>query len=1471
MATAYEIQVTEAYIGLLGRAPDPAGLAYWVGQLGAAVTAGQDATFALKKLTNDIALSAEWTGGLGVNDATTTAGANAVVEGMYQNLFERAATAADLAYWTPQLTGGSTTASEMALNLITAAKGNTAKPTDGEVLGYKQQAATYYVESVSQEKYSVSSANNAVKDVNGPTTLNDSKTATDFVKSGVGVTTDLADVGAGNDVTMTATADVVTGTVGTGATYSTQNISDVTVGDNDTVTLSGDAGFTLDDVTNIENLNINLSDSLGGGFTVNATNALASTINFDVTETFVTSNNVTLTGETTASVTGLSTSNLNTTDVTNLTVGIGGGASAISADNDAATVQINGIDANDTTLTLSATTVDLDLDGTTGTSDTIAVSAKGAVSLDASDTDLVEKISLSGNGAAATFTVTGVTATTNMVYGVTGDQNVTLAGTGAMFTTTDFSDTSTAGTTALKLSSSGAAAVDVSTWGALSGGVELSGAYDAGTETLMVASGSTVKISADQSQTINFDTNDGTTGSSLTLDIDNDTAAITTADIDTLTVNTGDMALIIAGALNAGDNDATLAIAGTNDVTINAAVSGGDISWVSLDATVAGGGIDADGDLTITATNDISVTGAITADNDVVMSGNDINIATGLSTAASSATDGSVSLTSTGATGNVDLAGTITVDNNLTVVSGFDTSSGGAIAVENDISITSGGDVTLAVVGTTAAGSDADLVIAATNDVNLNGAVTVKGDITVTNSLPALTAASIIDASGIALTADNDITITGTDTVIVDTLATTVGSVTIEAGNDITVGTSAASDINFGSLTLKSLSASEDANKGVITLDESVVVDNDVTITGAKFEQAAGGALTSRKGNISITMTNDVTGTENIEATTGNVTIAVTGANGADVAFAAADVITAANDVTVSGDDVAVGVMTSSDTGNITVTGANDVAVQGNVTSNTDGGNITITSSEAFADGAKAITATAGITIDADNDVTITAASGGEIQLNNAIILSSNAGNIKITGGDIDGTGAITATKGDIELNSTCDATETATLSGDITATNGKVSILGGNFAIGGAGADIISNVGGITIGGDAQGSFGDVTATGSSVRVESSNSTQGVTGDVIFTTIDSPVVLAQGAGDYTLGTVASSTGNVVTVTTGGGNDSVTLNSTTDVYTVNMNDGADTVINTQSVAGSTINTGGGDDTYTPTAGQALATVDMGAGTGDKVTFNGDHKTDGSITNYEILNVGGAVTLSEAQIDNDATFEIQGANSTITVATVASVNLSGVDFQAGNTTKFVISGLNAGSSFTGSDGVDEFTGGTGVDSATLGLGADLFVASTGADTVNFGSDTGADKYDINAVASSAASVAANTTRTFDAITQFDTGEDKIDIAGVNTALTGAGAAGAIAIVSTLTTAGGSMNDTTIATFAELKVAVDAVGLTASAAGGLKAHIIDLTGNTGALGTGKYLVINNNDTAITAADILIEITGTDTPVAGDFILA
>ena len=141
MATASETKVIEAYIGLLGRAPDPKGLEYWTKQLDAA----GGTTDALKKLTNDITLSDEWDEGLGAQkqaDGTlSAANAKVVVETMYLNLFERAATTADVTYWGDQLEDGTVTSSEMAVLLIAAA--NEKGTADGQTLAFKTEGATY--------------------------------------------------------------------------------------------------------------------------------------------------------------------------------------------------------------------------------------------------------------------------------------------------------------------------------------------------------------------------------------------------------------------------------------------------------------------------------------------------------------------------------------------------------------------------------------------------------------------------------------------------------------------------------------------------------------------------------------------------------------------------------------------------------------------------------------------------------------------------------------------------------------------------------------------------------------------------------------------------------------------------------------------------------------------------------------------------------------------------------------------------------------------------------------------------------------------------------------------------------------------------------------------------------------------------------------------------------------------------------
>lgn len=149
----------------------------------------------------------------------------------------------------------------------------------------------------------------------------------------------------------------------------------------------------------------------------------------------------------------------------------------------------------------------------------------------------------------------------------------------------------------------------------------------------------------------------------------------------------------------------------------------------------------------------------------------------------------------------------------------------------------------------------------------------------------------------------------------------------------------------------------------------------------------------------------------------------------------------------------------------------------------------------------------------------------------------------------------------------------------------------------------------------------------------------------------------------------------------------------------------------------------------------------------------------------------------------------------------------------------------------------------------------------------------------AVADTAASVAANTTVTFDTITDFTSGSDTIVITAVNAVLAGGVAATGVTLT-TLTTAAGSIADTTIDDFAELAAAIAAgpavmVASDAGAAGpaiGLQAFLIDLTGNTGALGTGSFLVINDANANLQATDVMFALTGTSTAVlATDITIA
>jgi Ca2+-binding RTX toxin-like protein len=223
----------------------------------------------------------------------------------------------------------------------------------------------------------------------------------------------------------------------------------------------------------------------------------------------------------------------------------------------------------------------------------------------------------------------------------------------------------------------------------------------------------------------------------------------------------------------------------------------------------------------------------------------------------------------------------------------------------------------------------------------------------------------------------------------------------------------------------------------------------------------------------------------------------------------------------------------------------------------------------------------------------------------------------------------------------------------------------------------------------------------------------------------------------------------------------------------------DDSVTANSAAGSVINLGLGDDSLTPTAGAAgfFGSAVGGGGTDTVILASGNYATNGVWTEIEKIQLGGNVTLSEAQLDNDTTFQITGSNGVITATGVVSTNLSDVSFQSGNTSTFNITGhATSNSSLTGSDAADTLTGVAGADTLTGGLGDDILdgaagndviTGGAGADTITGGNGvdtltggTGADKF-----------VLATVSAHRDTITDFTAGGggDQLQISAAQTTL------------------------------------------------------------------------------------------------------
>jgi Ca2+-binding RTX toxin-like protein len=800
MATTSEIQVTEAYIGLLGRAPDPAGLAYWAKQLDDAIAAGEDAAVALKKLTNDITLSDEWDSGIGANDGSTEAGSEAIVNKMYQNLFERDAKTAELDYWAPKIVSGEFTASEMAVALIQGAG-----ETDGDVLGYKQKAATYYVESVSQDNFSRESAKDSVDSVDGPKTLADSKEATDYVATGVGKTTALT--AATDTVTMTAGSDTVTGTFGSDATFqAADKILDTSAADQDVLTVSGDAtnlAITAANITEVETINYNLAKTVGSGATITMTGDLsADTFNLDAAAKVEVAG-LEVDGETVLSVTGGDlVGDINTTDITSLTLaGLGNNKSAvtITGDADLATLTISG-EANDAGVTVDLanndTTVAITGEAGAGTGNDMAtIKANGDVALSLTN---MEFLNVEGNTGAVEVAITGGADK----YTVSGSENVTLTGDTAMFNDATLVNSAT-GTVTVDITSDstdldigGFANIDV---------LDLSS--DMATRTITLDSGQDVTISKAQSGTMTFADDDASNDATLAITVDGGTAnslavgTINTTNIAKLTINSSSDTMTGLGVDATGGNDASLTVVSTNDVSgtslkaKSVTVDVGDLT-LSNDVTSTAGNIELTSDEGVAA-NDISATGGgvtVTAGDDITTT--DISAAAGKD----------VKLTATDMAITGDVTGddiTLAADNDATA--NVAESISGSITAANDVTITDGtftaANLT-ATAGSVTVSGDAGITVSTTTTAAENVVVTSTGNVDFSSIdstvLVASAATGNVKGEFDSVTATSAVTVaTGSGNDTIETDDSNLFTVSLGDGVDTLTITSSGNDSSF--------------------------------------------------------------------------------------------------------------------------------------------------------------------------------------------------------------------------------------------------------------------------------------------------------------------------------------------------------------------------------------------------------------------------------------------------------------------------------------------------------------------------------------------------------------------------------------------------------------------------------------------------------------------------------------------------
>jgi len=549
----------------------------------------------------------------------------------------------------------------------------------------------------------------------------------------------------------------------------------------------------------------------------------------------------------------------------------------------AGSVTINGDDSTNTVNLVAATAVA----GTT--TDAAVLNLAGTVAVDnenAANT-VVENLTLSGNGAAASYDIADATTAANTLetLTVTGDQNVTItasaAALGGLDAAADYSDTSTAGTTTVVMDTR--ATVDLTH---VKADLIEFGVNAASANTLTVANGQAVGLTASVTTggVYTIDSTELTTGDetlNLTIEATQGTNALVASDFEVinLTIDDGSAATTTAQTITV----AGLTGAAGTDINISSTLDNLTLTAVTADNIIA---TNMAGILTVATTANVdNITGGSGADDVDHDANSDLTFVggAGADVLGVSAAQSDTTITFNGGAGNdtlsLETTQIVTDRYVLTNVEFVDTNNNATTVDARDFS-----GQTLVVTSTGGTNVAFTFDIANTTNVDLSGISGNDAQIAFANS----------NATAIATTYSG--------TQLIDTITTGAGNDTItgNGGADIITGAAGSDTINGGAgadtVTFLSETAAADtitlgagddilnqAATAATTMAITKVTDMDLSTATAAANDTFNLSLTAIEG---LTTTTDLVDTSANSGAAGDGTVVAITTDGGTVANA---------------------------------------------------------------------------------------------------------------------------------------------------------------------------------------------------------------------------------------------------------------------------------------------------------------------------------------------------------------------------------------------------------------------------------------------------------------------------------------------------------------------------------------------------------------------------------------------------------